>query len=138
MDGYLQTLAAGGLFGAAGGLLLIARGKIAGVSGILVGALERDGQGSWRILFVIGLMLGGLLGGAIAPEAIARVHAASLPRLVLAGFLIGLGARLGNGCTSGHGICGVGRLSPRSLVAVVTFTSVGALTHLVLVRVGLS
>ena len=136
MHSYLQTLAAGGLFGAAAGLLLIARGKIAGISGILGGVLRREPGGSWRYSFLLGLSFGGLIGSAITPGAVEGGHPTSLARLLLAGLLIGLGARLGNGCTSGHGICGVGRLSPRSLVAVATFSSVGALTHVCLERAG--
>lgn len=136
MHSHLQTLAAGGLFGAGAGLLLVARGKIAGISGILSGALRPEAGGSWRYVFLLAVSLGGLIGSAIAPDAIERVAPASLGRLALAGLLIGLGARLGNGCTSGHGICGVGRLSPRSLVAVATFSSVGAVTHLCLERAG--
>lgn len=137
MQSYLQTLAAGGLFGAAAGALLIGRGKIAGISGILAGAVQRDPRGRWRIVFLLALMLGGLVGAAIAPDAITQSHPVSLGRLALAGLLIGLGARIGNGCTSGHGICGVGRLSLRSSAAVATFTLVGALTHLALGRAGL-
>ena len=129
MHSHLQTLAAGGLFGAAAGLLLIARGRLAGISGILGGALRREPDGGWRYSFLLGLSLGGLIGSVIVPDAIDRVHPTSLARLVLAGLLIGLGARLGNGCTSGHGICGVGRLSLRSTVAVATFSSIGAFTH---------
>lgn len=140
MQSYLQTLAAGGLFGAAAGALLIGRGKIAGVSGILAGALQRDPRGEaggWRLVFLLSLMLGGLIGAAIAPDAITQSHPVSLARLAVAGLLIGLGARIGNGCTSGHGICGVGRLSLRSSTAVATFTVAGALTHLALDRAGL-
>ena len=136
MHSPLQTLAAGGLFGAGAGLLLVTRGKIAGISGILSGALRPEVGGSWRYVFLCALGLGGLIGGSIAPDAIERVHPTPLARLAFAGLLIGLGARLGNGCTSGHGICGVGRLSPRSLIAVATFTSVGALTHFCLEHLG--
>jgi len=131
MHPHLQTLAAGGLFGAAAGVLLIGPGKIAGISGILSSALfER--QGGWRIVFLLSLVAGGMIGAALAPDAIAWEHPASLTKLGLGGLLIGLGARIGNGCTSGHGICGVGRLSVRSLVAVATFSVVGGLTHLAL------
>ncbi len=140
MQGYLQTLAAGGLFGAAAGALLIGRGKIAGISGILAGALQHDQHdqhGTWRFVFLLSLMLGGLAGSALAPESIVRSHPVSLARLALAGLLIGLGARIGNGCTSGHGICGIGRLSLRSTVAVATFSLTGALTHIAIEQAGL-
>ena len=129
MHPHLQVLAAGGLFGAAAGVLLIAPGKIAGISGILSSAVFERQRG-WRVVFLLSLLAGGLIGGAVVPDAIAWEQPASLTKLSFAGLLIGLGARLGNGCTSGHGICGVGRLSLRSLVAVVTFSVVGGLTHL--------
>ena len=116
------------MIGAAAGLLLLINGRVAGISGILGGALSLpSGDTAWRIAFAVGLMTGPLLvrmlGGTvtITPQA-------SVPVLIVAGLLVGFGTRLGGGCTSGHGVCGVARLSPRSLVATATFIGVAMVT----------
>lgn len=120
-------MAAGALFGAAAGALLLLNGRIAGVSGIAAQALESNGfERMWRLAFLAGLLAGGATLSLLVPDAIAVHQAASVPWLMLAGLAIGLGARIGNGCTSGHGVCGVGRLSRRSLAAVAMFTATGA------------
>ncbi|MFZ5890253.1 MAG: YeeE/YedE family protein [Myxococcota bacterium] len=128
----IPTLAAGALFGLGAGLLLVGGGRIAGISGILAGALRgRRGDIAWRVSFVFGLLLGGQLAFRIVPHAIAVQSPRALPWVAFSGVCIGLGARLANGCTSGHGICGIGRLSLRSLIAVATFTLAGATARLV-------
>jgi len=125
-----SALVGGALIGAATSWLLLADGRIAGVSGILGGALRSRGAGerAWRIAFLLGLPAGFLLYAWLA-GAPAPVHIeSSLAQLVAAGLLVGFGTRLGSGCTSGHGICGVARASPRSLVATATFMALGFVT----------
>ncbi len=123
-----SALAGGALIGLAAAMLLLLNGRIAGASGILAGALERpSGDTSWRLFFLAGLVIGtgswfALTGGpAIAFDT-------SLPGLVTAGLLTGIGTRVGAGCTSGHGVCGIARVSPRSLVATGTFIATGMAT----------
>jgi uncharacterized protein len=125
---WLLALIGGAMIGGAAALLLVAHGRIAGISG-LVGSLlppaSRDR--SWRVAFLAGLLAAGAIGGLIAPAAtVGSVRALSL--VVVAGLLVGFGTRLGGGCTSGHGVCGVARLSRRSLVAVAIFMATAALT----------
>jgi uncharacterized membrane protein YedE/YeeE len=132
----LGVAAGGALFGIAAGLLLVEAGRIAGIAGVAAGLLRpRRGEVLWRALFVLGLLAGGVVSASLLPQAFAWHRDASTARLVAAGLLIGIGSRVGNGCTSGHGICGVGRLSRRSIVAVAIFTAAGAVTHL-LDRIG--
>jgi uncharacterized protein len=125
---WILALAGGALIGAAAALLLLAHGRIAGISGVVGGLLppavpDRD----WRIAFLIGLAAAGVVGAWIAPSAIGA-SVRGLPLVVVAGVLVGIGTRLGGGCTSGHGVCGVARLSTRSLIAVATFMATGAIT----------
>ena len=126
---WLTALAGGALIGAAASLLLLARGRIAGISGIVDGVLdpkEDRSERSWRALFLAGLLAGGLaVGFLVGPASASPV---SLPQLVIAGLFVGFGSRLGNGCTSGHGVCGLSRFSPRSAVSVITFMAVAAVT----------
>jgi uncharacterized membrane protein YedE/YeeE len=123
---YLPSLLGGVLIGASALLLMLISGRIAGVSGIAGGLLTAPrGDRSWRFAFVVGLLLGGLALSAFEPTALPRSLPAGLPLVALAGFLVGFGARGGNGCTSGHGVCGLGRRSRRSLVAVVVFMATG-------------
>jgi hypothetical protein len=125
----LPALVGGCLIGLAASILLLFNGRIAGVSGIVSGLVTpRRGDTSWRALFVTGLVAGGLLLPLIRSEPFHGLGATSYPVLVVAGLLVGFGARLGGGCTSGHGVCGVSRLSPRSLIATLTFMAAGALT----------
>lgn len=137
----VSALVGGALIGLAATLLLWLTGRIAGISGIVHGAVARPtSDHGWRLAFVFGLLLGAGAWFALAPAAGAEVPP---PRegmpiwfLLLAGFLVGLGTRVGSGCTSGHGICGLARFSPRSMVAVATFMGVGVVT-VTLVRHGL-
>lgn len=123
------ALAGGVLIGAAASGLLLGAGRIAGVSGIVAGVLRpRADDASWRLAFVGGLVTGGLVLRAVTPDAFAGPMVTSWWVLVLAGLLVGAGARVGNGCTSGHGVCGLGRRSVRSLVATLTFMTTGAVT----------
>ena len=125
-----SALLGGALIGLAATLLLALNGRIAGVSGILAGMVPvRGGEdGQWRLLFLAGLVAGaGLHRLVIAPEA-AITFAAPLPILIAGGLLVGLGTRIGGGCTSGHGVCGMARLSRRSLVATLTFMATAMIT----------
>lgn len=122
MVAWLQALAGGVLIGLSATSLLWLNGRIAGVSGILNGVvLPKPADVSWRVAFLVGLIAAGGLYMALAPSA--PQPRTDFPRmgLVVAGLLVGFGTRMGNGCTSGHGVCGFGRLSTRSLTAVMTF-----------------
>ena len=119
----------GMLIGLAAVLLLLANGRIAGVSGILSGLLSRKpGDISWRATFVLGLWLGALVYGAARGAPLNLELLATPAVMTVAGFLVGYGTRLGSGCTSGHGVCGIARFSPRSMVATVVFMASGMLT----------
>ena len=121
---WALSLAGGGLIGLGAGGLMLAFGQIAGVSGLIAQAFsgKRDAA-----LFLIGLPLGVLLVGLLGEQAVPTAFA-SPGRLILAGLLVGFGARLSNGCTSGHGVCGLARLSPRSLAATGVFMTAGVVT----------
>lgn len=128
----LAALAGGALIGLAAGLFVLLTGRIAGISGVLGGLLRPvKGDVAWRAAFI-----GGLVG---APLVYALVAAVPAPRidagwglLVLAGLIVGVGTRYGSGCTSGHGVCGLSRLSPRSLAATLAFMGAGFATVFVL------
>lgn len=123
----------GALIGLAAALLLAFNGRIAGISGIVGGLLPpRAGDMAWRMLFVAGIALGGLLVRVFTGAPLAQTSGTSTLMLALGGVLVGFGSRLGAGCTSGHGICGLARLSPRSMVAVGTFMASAMITVFVL------
>jgi len=125
----VASLIGGILIGLSASAMLFFNGKIAGISGIVAGLLspmEKDNL--WRATFVAGLLTGGFILRLVSPEAFAINIARSGITFALAGLLIGFGARLGNGCTSGHGVCGVSRFSVRSIIATATFVAIGALT----------
>ena len=122
------SLLGGALIGLSASAMLLLQGRIAGISGIVGGLFHpKAGDIGWRVAFLGGLILAGALGLWLAPQALAvDLHRA--PWMVLvAGLMVGFGTRLGNGCTSGHGVCGLSRQSPRSLASVVTFMGVGML-----------
>lgn len=109
--------------------MLAVHGRIAGISGIAGGLLDHPRTDSaWRAAFVLGLVGAGLVARLVWPEVLTPGLVRSPVITVAAGLLVGFGARLGSGCTSGHGICGVGRLSARSLIATGTFMATAALT----------
>lgn len=120
----IPALVGGALIGLAAVLLLLANGRVAGISGIVGGVVEGADDMGWRLAFIAGLILGPLLTTLIlgTPPAI-RIDA-PLWSVIVAGLLVGFGTRLGSGCTSGHGVCGLARLSPRSLTATLTFMGV--------------
>lgn len=129
MNLYMQAIIGGGLIGLSAALLLLFSGRIAGVSGILgnvvVGAW---GRRAWRAYFLTGLLVAPLVYGLLGMAAPQIEMTINNFMLLLAGVLVGFGARLGAGCTSGHGVCGISNLSWRSLVATLTFMGTGALT----------
>jgi uncharacterized protein len=122
------SFAGGLLIGLSAAAMLLFDGKIAGVSGILAGVLQPvKSDTAWRLFFVGGLLSGGLILRALLPPSFAFGTLHSIPALAVAGLLVGAGTRLGNGCTSGHGVCGVARLSGRSMVATAVFIAAGAM-----------
>ncbi|WP_339782069.1 YeeE/YedE family protein [uncultured Thalassospira sp.] len=125
----ISALCGGAMIGLAAGLYLMLNGRIAGISGI-VGNLASGPrkQQFERMAFVAGLILGPLLVTIVTQSSPAIIINASLPLLVIAGLLVGFGTSLGSGCTSGHGICGLARLSPRSMVATLAFMGSGVAT----------
>lgn len=128
---FLPPLLGGLTIGAASVLLLIGLGRIAGISGITFGLMDRPNWNAanlWRVGFVLGLVLAGWLWTQAAHTPLAPARVENVPLLVVSGLLVGWGTSLGSGCTSGHGVCGLGRLSLRSLAAVLTFMATGAIT----------
>lgn len=125
---YLRPILGGVMIGLSASLLLLTHGKVAGISGIYGGLLDKGSNDkSYRAWFIGGLVASGALFLAFAPFALAPAGSVSLPIAVIGGLLVGFGARLGNGCTSGHGVCGLSRLSRRSVVATMTFMATGAI-----------
>lgn len=125
----IPALLGGLLIGLAAASLLVFSGRIAGISGIFGGVLlPKAGEVRWRAFFLAGLVLGGFALRAFHPGAFPSERSGSVPVIALAGLLVGFGTSLGSGCTSGHGVCGLSRLSARSLVATLTFMATGALT----------
>jgi len=124
-----HALAGGALIGLAASALALLNGRIAGISGILAGALApRPGDTAWRYAFLFGMMIAPALYAAFTGGAPTIEIDADFPALAIAGLLVGLGTRYGCGCTSGHGVCGLSRLSPRSLVATLCFMATGFAT----------
>ena len=122
----LMPLTGGILIGIAASMMLLFSGRIAGVSGIFGGMLFQQGKERvWRLSFITGLIGGGILLYAINAEFFENSSGRGLLAVNIAGFLVGIGTRIGGGCTSGHGVCGIGRLSVRSIVATVTFVFAG-------------
>ncbi|EGU0165001.1 YeeE/YedE family protein [Vibrio parahaemolyticus] len=124
-----ESLFGGILLGISATILLLVNGKIAGISGIMNGIMSpKKGDYSWRLLFAVGMIAGGLISVLMLGVAAPSTANLSLGMVITAGLLVGIGTRLGNGCTSGHGICGMGRLSKRSIVATCVFMAVAGLT----------
>ena len=122
------SLAGGVLLGVASALFILANGRILGISGILGGLLRpKPGDAGWRIAFLLGMLAAPVTLKWLAPAGFLSAPRidASVAAVVVAGLLVGYGTRLGSGCTSGHGVCGLSRLSPRSLVATGTFMAAG-------------
>jgi len=129
------ALAGGVLLGVASALFILFNGRVLGISGILGGLIKpQSGDVGWRVALVAGLLVSPLVYGLLAPEGFITAPRidASLGLVVLAGLLVGIGTRYGSGCTSGHGVCGLSRLSPRSLVATLAFMAAGFATVFVI------
>lgn len=123
------SLFGGMMIGASALLLMWSVGRIAGISGIVAGALTSAGaERSWRLAFIAGLFGGGVIAAAATGALDGVVPVTSWPWLVVAGLAVGFGTRLGSGCTSGHGICGLSRFSKRSIWATITFMASGFVT----------
>jgi uncharacterized protein len=124
----LSALVGGALIGLAASALYAATGRIAGVSGIAGGLLRAGSHDrAWRVLFLAGLVVGAGATGIVAGTPVLRINA-SWPVLVIAGLLVGYGTQLSRGCTSGHGVCGIARFSPRSIAATAVFMVAAAVT----------
>lgn len=133
-DSWLRAAGGGLLIGLAAGLMIVFNGRIAGVSGVLGGLIldRSSGDGRWRSMFLVGMVIGAaLLTTLVASLPPARLQVGWIG-MAAAGLIVGYGTRLGSGCTSGHGVCGIARLSQRSIVATLTFMAFGAATVLVL------
>lgn len=123
-----SALAGGALLGIAVTILWLWNGRIAGISGILGGLLQPNtGDVAWRAAFIIGLIVSPVAYSLFTELPTIKIDA-GLPLLILAGLLVGIGTRYGAGCTSGHGVCGLARFSPRSLVATLSFMFTGFIT----------
>ena len=131
MDSFtpLTSTVGGVLLGLACSALFLLNGRILGISGI-VGEIPMAARGerAWRVVFMMGLLAGGIVVLLTERSALAFAREQTIPIAIVAGVLVGFGTRLSNGCTSGHGLCGLARLSKRSAVATLTFFSTGALT----------
>ncbi|MES1206352.1 MAG: YeeE/YedE family protein [Pseudomonadota bacterium] len=123
------SLVGGILIGASASLLLLSHGRVAGITGVVAETLRfRRGDVAWRLLFLLGMVGAGSLLVLASPASFqGQVHR-SAGWLLIAGLLVGFGTRMGNGCTSGHGVCGIARLSKRSVAATLVFMVTGALT----------
>jgi uncharacterized membrane protein YedE/YeeE len=125
----LAGLLGGALIGLASALLLLADGKVAGISGILGRSFfPTAGDLGWRLAFLVGLPIGAWIATRATSDALGFAITSDVRLLLVGGFLVGIGTQLGNGCTSGHGVCGMARGSKRSFLATLTFMLTGALT----------
>jgi uncharacterized protein len=125
----MEPILGGVIIGIAVSLMLLFNGRVTGISGIIGGILNpRSLDKNWRILFLLGLLIGGLILRIIHPTAFALETTTTTLDYVIAGLLVGFGTLLGNGCTSGHGVCGISRLSVRSLMSTITFIVFGIIS----------
>ena len=133
---YVWGLLGGLMIGSAGALYLLGNGLIMGVSGILGGLIDGSGRGAWRTrgAFLLGLICVPALLQTAGTPAVQTHLSSNLALVVCAGLLVGLGTRIGNGCTSGHGVCGISRLSPRGIVATGIYIAAGAITVVLMRR----
>jgi uncharacterized membrane protein YedE/YeeE len=129
MTDIINAIIGGAMIGLAASMLLLFYGRVAGISGIVGGLLQRPGKDTqWQALFVAGLLTGGGVLMLVTPTTIAEPSTRTLGAVAIAGLLVGVGVRMGRGCTSGHGVCGLSRLSKRSLVATLSFMATGFAT----------
>jgi uncharacterized membrane protein YedE/YeeE len=134
---WINALIGGALIGVSVSLMLLWNGRVTGISGIINGALtyvKRDY--AWRVLFILGLIVGGLILKVLRPEVFSGAILTDTWTVVVAGLLVGFGTILGSGCTSGHGVCGISRMSPRSLVATIVFIGAGVFAVALFRKIG--
>lgn len=125
----VAALVGGALIGLAASLFMFGTGRIAGISGVVGGLFRpKAGDVAWRLSFLGGLLAGGLAAALLVPGALHFGIERSTTTLIIAGLLVGIGTRVGNGCTSGHGVCGISRFSTRSIVATATFITTGMIS----------
>jgi hypothetical protein len=124
----LSGLIGGALIGLASALLMLSAGRLAGVSGILGGALTASSDRAWRLAFIAGLIAAALIGPLFGAPTAAHLSSSNLTLYAVAGLLVGFGSRMGNGCTSGHGVCGFARVSARSIAATLVFMATAIVT----------
>lgn len=128
LNSVLNSLIGGALIGLAVTTMLLFNGRVTGISGILVSSLSKPSKdGLWRWMFLIGMIIGGLFMHSLRPDFFINLSSRGLSAVAAAGLLVGYGTVMGSGCTSGHGICGISRLSVRSILATITFMSFGFL-----------
>jgi hypothetical protein len=126
---WIYALVGGMIIGLSVSIMLLFNGRVTGISGIVNGLLTpQRGDSAWRFTFLLGLFVGGLLLHFMAPQTFSGALATPTWTVVIAGLLVGLGTVMGSGCTSGHGICGISRLSPRSIIATLTFIIAGIIS----------
>lgn len=125
----MESILGGAIIGISVSLMLLFNGRVTGISGIVGGILNHENEDkSWRLLFIIGLILGGFILRIFYPEAFTIQSSAKLGDYVVAGLFVGFGTLLGNGCTSGHGVCGISRFSMRSIFSTIFFIGFGILS----------
>jgi uncharacterized membrane protein YedE/YeeE len=135
---WINALLGGVIIGGAVSLMLLLNGRVTGISGIINGTLTPvKGDTGWRVLFVLGLVLGGFALRLIEPEVFSGQLATGIGSTIVAGLLVGFGTVMGSGCTSGHGVCGISRMSPRSLVATIAFIVAGMLSVVLFKNLGI-
>lgn len=128
----LNALMGGVLIGLAVSLMMLFNGRVTGISGIIAGIIRpQKNDFDWRVSFISGLLFGGVVLYFLRPESFLQVSTAAWFDYALAGLLVGFGTLLGNGCTSGHGVCGISRLSIRSIIATITFIFFGIIGVLI-------
>ena len=139
MNDYLLALSGGLLIGLAASLMLFWNGRVTGISGIVYSAAVKPVKNdkAWRWSFIVGLLVGGLILQFIYPTAFSHGLQTKSWTVIVAGLLVGFGTTLGSGCTSGHGVCGLSRLSPRSIIATLTFIGAGVFAVFIFRRLGI-
>ena len=136
MNQFVMAAIGGGLIGVAASILLLTQGRIAGISGITGALMKSDVKDKgWRWAFFLGLLCGGVLLSVVSPDVFVVSEERPVWMMAIAGVLVGVGTQMGSGCTSGHGVCGITRLSPRSLIATGVFMAFGMLISTVLAGV---
>ncbi|MDD4975741.1 MAG: YeeE/YedE thiosulfate transporter family protein [Bacteriovorax sp.] len=135
---WIYALAGGMIIGLSVSIMLLFNGRVTGICGIVNGLITpQKGDTAWRFTFILGLIGGGLLLKVIAPQVFSGALTTPTSTVVAAGLLVGFGTTMGSGCTSGHGVCGISRLSPRSIVATLIYVGAGMLAVYVYRKLGI-